>query len=545
MTCDSCGKQRPGGPDTCRQCRVRVDATRDGTAGSPPIVPDGGQQPPDDGGDDPLAEPSDGEGDDPLAEPSDGGGDDDYLEPGEIVDADAGESDSGEHDRAAGEPQPAQAAGEPQPAQDGQPAGGPPVEPSDGGTIVDEIQEFPLKLGAALGAIAFLLPYGLLTLATYFGYEKPPGEGYQPLPDVQGWQFVEGSQTWGELAVSAELFFSVVELGSGETIVDLYRRAADLGRPADVDPADYPTVEDELGPLLGDLLALDAFPDVPLLILFALAPYVLFVSSRYLARNHAPGDTVFEYAVAGATVTIGTLVVALLVGLVFPVTDLAGRLLFAGILVPGVVGAVGGLTIWGFDDHSALVSTLTAWATIAVGVAVGFLLLPLPELDVELGLGLLERLVLALGAYLNAAQFDAGTHAQGRLFFLLVAALTVGAGFVRTWQIREEVSDRMDGARVGASIFLGFVTTFALLLWVLPMSTVLVDLGLASSGDSLVLELVPEVIEGGSLGGVPVTTIRTVTSVESYVHAILVGGVVFPMTFGGIGGYLAVWQRDR
>ena len=40
-------------------------------------------------------------------------------------------------------------------------------------------------------------------------------------------------------------------------------------------------------------------------------------------------------------------------------------------------------------------------------------------------------------------------------------------------------------------------------------------------------------------------TIETVTSVESYFRAIFVAGLIFPMTFGAIGGYLAVWYHDR
>jgi hypothetical protein len=454
----------------------------------------------------------------------------------------------------AGQPQqpgqpPAGAGGQgAQPGQPGAPLGGE-AEGGEGyggeSSLVDELQRYPLKLGTALGMIAFLIPYGLLTLATFWAWEQPPGENYEPLGE-RGWQYVEGSESWGELDVSAELFFHIAELGSGEAVVDLFRRSAGVARPSEVDPSDYPTAEDELEPML-ELLALDAVPDVPLLILFVLAPYIIFISARYLARHHTPGETPFEYAVAGGTATIGTLIVALLLGLVFPVTDFAGRLLFAGILIPGLIGAIGGLSIWAFDDQSALISTLTAWTVIALGIALAVVLVPIPDLGLpdgaSLNLSILDRLVLGLGAYLNAAQFNPGSHSQGRLFFLLVILLTIGAGFVRTWQVRDRVADRMDGARVGASIFLGFLGTVALFLWAFPMATVLVDLDLQGGGFFWFLAVEAGAIEGGAGGLVP--TIETVTSVDSYFRAVFVAGLVFPMTFGAIGGYLAIWQRDR
>jgi hypothetical protein len=375
-----------------------------------------------------------------------------------------------------------------------------------------------------------------------------------PGAERTGWAFVEGSQSWTELDVSAELFFTVIEFGRGDVIIDLFRRSAGVAQPSEVDPSNYPTVEDELEPLL-ELLAFEAFPEVPLLLLYIVAPYVLFLSSRYLARHYTPGERALEYAIAGGTVTIGTTVVALLLGLVFPVTDFAGRLLFAGILVPGFVGAVGGLTIYSFDDHSALVSTLTGWATIGAGFVVAFLLLPLPDLEgAELQLSLLDRIVFGVGAYLNAAQFNIGSHTQGRVFFVLVVAITVVAGFLRAWQARDDVSHRMDGARVGASIFFGFLGSIALLLWAFPMGTALTNLGLFTtdigSGTSvtpsisLYLELEPAAL-AQSQTAVPVFTIESVTNLTTYLKGILVAGIIFPMTFGGLGGYLAVWFRDR
>ena len=606
MQCDSCGRTVATDTDTCGQCGAPVgnggDVSgrgRPGNApGRPPLVTDGGQGSPDDE-DDPLADRGGGSDDEP---------DDEYLDAGDIVDEDEsgdiadedepgdspaggqsegqpggqpgrqpeGESDQPPAGAAGDQPQDGQPdqppAGQPgqqgEASQAGQPGGAPAGAGGQGaptgqagaplggeggqgeqyaeeGDLVNELKRYPLKLGSALGAVAFLIPYGLLTLATFWAWEQPPGQDTSVEPG--GWEVVDGSASWSELDVSAELFFYIVELGSGGAVVDLFRRSAGVAPPSEVDPSDYPTAEDQLDPLL-DLLAFDAIPDVPLLILFVLAPYILFISSRYLARQYTPGESYFEYAFAGATVTIGTTVIALLLGLVFPVTNFAGRFLLAGILIPGAIGAIGGLSIWAFDDHSALVSSLTAWATMVIGIGVAFLLVPIPDLGLpdsaSLNLALLDRIVLGLGAYINAAQFNPGSHAMGRLFFLLVMVLTIGAGFVRAWQVRDSVADRMDGARAGASIFLGFLATIALFLWAFPMATVLVDLSLSGSQfGGWFLGIEGEAIDGAAGASVP--TIESVTSVESYFRAIFVAGLVFPMTFGAIGGYLAIWYRDR
>ncbi len=561
MDCGSCGRTVPSGANTCSWCDATIthsgcpNEREGGTAGRRPLVADGGKQPDDDD-------------------------EHEYLAPEDIVGEDPN-GDREERSAAGGDQPPAEQQGG-QPPQD-QPAGtggsGAPTGESDAplggsgqtkqqtaqgeeGGLVEELKRYPLRLGTALGVVAFLVPYILISLGTFFGYEKPPGEDYEEIAVSQlvpgtertGWALVDGSQSWSELDVSAELFFTVIEFGRGDVIIDLFRRSADVTQPSDVDPSDYPTVEDELEPVL-ELLAFDAFPEVPLLLLYIVAPYVLFLSARYLARHYTPGKRVLEYVIAGGTVTIGTTLVAFLLALVFPVTDIASRLLFAGILVPGFVGGVGGLSIYSFDDHSALVSTLTGWAAIGVGFIVGLLLLPLPDLDgVELQLSLLDRIVFGVGAYLNAAQFNIGSHTQGRVFFVLVVLITVAAGFARAWQTREAVGSRMDGARVGAGIFFGFLGTVALLLWAFPMGTTLTDLGLFTTdlgsgravtpSISLYLELEPGAL-AESPTAVPVYPIESVTNLTTYLKGILVSGIIFPMTFGGLGGYLAVWFRDR
>jgi hypothetical protein len=395
-----------------------------------------------------------------------------------------------------------------------------------GSGFVAVLQQFPLKLGTVLGAIAFLVPYLLVTIAAYWVYEE------SPIPDPE----------MGAFDVGAEVFLTIAGLGSGERVVDFFIGMADVSvtSPGEVDPADYPTVEDQLEAILP---LLDSNPEVPLLLLYLVAPYVLFVSGRYLARHYAPSDATLDRVLAGATVALGTVPVVLGIGLVFETFSLVERVLFTGLFLPAGIGALGGLSIRFFDDHSVIVSTLFGWAAIALGVVVAAALLPLPDLGgAELTLSFLDRLVVSLGAYLNAIEFNMGAHATGRLYFLLVAAVTVVVGFVRTWRA-DAVENRMDGARVGASIWLGFVATVALFLWVFPMSTALVDVFVTNNGLSLVSGLEGEAI--GGVGRVLLPTIEAVVGVDSYLHSIAVAGFIFPAIFGGIGGYLAVWYDEQ
>lgn len=416
----------------------------------------------------------------------------------------------------------------------GQAPGEPATDTTDtGGQFLEQMGQFPLKLGAALGALAFFIPYLLVTIASLWTYEESPTTD----PEL------------GAFDVGAEVFMTVAGFGSGDRIVDLFIRMADVDvtSPGEVDPADYPTVEDQLGPLLS---LLDTSPEVPLLILYILAPYILFVSGRYLARHYSPSSAPVDLMVSSMSVVLGTLPIVFLVGLVFNVFAFLERLIFVGIFVPAIVGALGGLSIWLFDEQSALVSSLVGWLSIGASVAIGALLLPLPNLELDgssLALSFLDRLVVALGSYLNALNFNMGAHNQGRLFFIIVALVTIAAGFVRTWRLDTEGRSRMYTAVAGSSIWLGFVATIALFLWVFPMSTIFVDVGFESAlfgGSDTSLTIQSGAIDG-SAGGAPIPTIERVIGVNSYLNSIIVGGFVFPAIFGGIGGYIAGWFNDR
>jgi len=402
-----------------------------------------------------------------------------------------------------------------------------------GGQFLEQMGEFPLKIGAGLGAVAFFVPYLLITIASYWAYEETPTTD----PELSAFD------------VGAEVFMTTAGFGSGDRIVDLFigMTDTDVTSPGEIDPSNYPTVEDELGPLLS---LFDSSPEVPLLIVYILAPYVLFVSGRYLARHYSPSPAPVDRMVSGMTVVLGTLPIVFLVGLVFDVFALLERLIFVGIFVPGVVGALGGLSIWLFDEQSALVSSLVGWLSIGASVAVGAVLLPLPNLDLggsSLALSFLDRLVVALGSYLNVLEFNMGAHNQGRLYFIIVALVTIAAGFLRVWRLDTEERSRMYAAVAGSSIWLGFVATIALFLWVFPMSTIFVDVGFESAlfgGSETSLTIQSGAIDG-SVDGAPIPTIERVVGVDSYLHSIVVGGFVFPAMFGGIGGYIAAWFNER
>jgi hypothetical protein len=401
---------------------------------------------------------------------------------------------------------------------------------------MDTLTDFPLKIGAALGMLAFFVPYLLITLASYWTYEQDPIPGD---PDMSAFD------------VGAEVFMTAVGFGSGDRIIDLYIGMADVDvtSPGEVDPSNYPTVEDQLGPLLS---LLETHPEVPLLLLYIVAPYILFMSGRYLARHYAPSDSLADRMAAGLTLVLGTFPFVLLVGAVFDVFILLERIIFVGILFPAIIAGLSGASIWLFDKQSALVSSLVGWIAIGGSIAIGFVFLPLPALDLaddaSLTLSFLDRLVVGLGGYLNALKFNMGAHNKGRLYFIVVVLITIFAGFLRTWRLTD-IENRMQGAIAGSSIWLGYLSTVALLLWAFPMLTILVDVAVESSPSflgisNLTLAIQPEAIENGT-GSVSVQTIESVVNVDSYLHSIVVAGFVFPAIFGGIGGYLAMWLNER
>lgn len=473
-----------------------------GPGGQPPAGP--GEQPPDQ---QPPGEQSPGgpagqpPGDQPLGE-----------RPG-------GQQPGGQQPPAGQQPSGQPAGGQQPPA--GQPAQQPGTEAGAVGEqdYVEQLKALPLLVGGILGALAMLIPFGLLSVVTFVTNE-------QDVPINSDGDIVSrnvADSTMGPLDVSTEALFEFLQFGSGERVRDLFLASADTDLST-VAPADYPTWDTELQTLLP---LVRNSPEIPMLVLYIIAPYILFVSSRFLARHYAPGQEPLDYVKAGVTLVVGTLPIVLILGLAFNVTDMMGAVLVGGLVVPVVIGALGGLTIYGFDDHSTLYSTLFGWATILLGVVIAFLLSPFstgsggsPDLETT------QQFVVGLGGYLSTMRLDIVDGSEGQLLAVAVVVTILGAGFLRTWMVKERVTDETDGARVGASLFLGFVRPMALLLWAFSMIVVFVDFEL---GSLFSVGLIDSVVSGSG----------------DYLTAILIAGVALPMALGAAGGYLAIWVRDR
>lgn len=380
------------------------------------------------------------------------------------------------------------------------------------------MKEFPLLLGGILGSLAMLVPFAVLSAITFVTNERDV-----PV-NSDGDIVMSGSETLGPLDVASESLFEFLQFGSGERVRDLFLVSSDTNIGT-VSPADYPTWETELQTLLP---LLKQSPDLLMLILYILAPYILFIGSRFLARHYAPGQEPLDYVGAGATVAVGTLPIALILALAFTATDMVGAVLVGGLVVPAVIGALGGLTIYGFDDYSTLYSSLFGWVTILLGVLIAFFLSPFssgsgasPDLETA------QQFVVGLGGYLSTVRLDIVDGSEGKILLVAVVVTVFGAGFLRTWLVKDRVSDEMDGARVGASIFLGFVRPLVLLLGLFPLIVAFVEWPIFNSAFSV--GLVDSVISGSG----------------DYLTAILIAGVALPMILGAVGGYLAIYVRDR
>jgi hypothetical protein len=349
--------------------------------------------------------------------------------------------------------------------------------------------------GAVIGGVSLLIPYAIITLASLLAIDDDP------------------------LGTAAGLFFTVVEFGSGASVVQRFVDAAGIGPLSAVNPSDYPSVEDKLDRAL-DVLTTN--PDAALLLVYLLFPWALYLGGRHLARHYATGDTVTEHVRAGATVLVGTVPVTVVLGVAFSVDDLVTRIVFVGVIVPAVVGSLGALTIHAFDHFASFLSKIAGWAAVGVGIVLTFLIFTV-ELPGQLELEFLQKVLYALMAYLATVTFEIGFGDQGVFVFLAVVLTGLLAGFLRIQLGPESIADRVAGARVGASVMLGFLGAVALLGVALPLLSIVITLPFGASG--LLAVVLPTLSDYGSM--------------------VLLGGAVFPVVLGGAGGYLAVVYRER
>jgi hypothetical protein len=186
-------EQRGGGREADRGTgQPRDEGTPNGQGGQPPNG-QGGQPPNGQGGQPPNGQGGQsqaGQGDQPLDDRAAGTGGS-GAPTGEAGAPLGGNQQAGQPSQQTGQ-QPAQQTGQ-QPTQET-------AEQTTGaGGLIEELKRYPLKLGTALGVVAFLVPYILLSLATFFGYEKPPGENYE---EIIVSQLVPGAERTARLSAA-------------------------------------------------------------------------------------------------------------------------------------------------------------------------------------------------------------------------------------------------------------------------------------------------------------------------------------------------------
>lgn len=289
--------------------------------------------------------------------------------------------------------------------------------------------------------------------------------------------------------------------------------------------------------LLGDLAS--GRYDAVLGVVYLAVAYVLYASGRTFARWYARDDDGAASVASGVTVAAGTAPVVAVVAVAFGgevVTDIA----IAGILVPAGLGVAGASGTWAFRRYRRLPSWGGGFLAGLVGLLLvfGLTLIWGPDAGVGLGEGLLARLTAALAAFVGVTTwgFDAGT--TGLLAYVVVAVPVLVFGYFRARRSQPVVDGPLEGARAGATLVAGFsglafgaVTGYVILatLW-------------SAAGPSAVnpLLFLPEA--AGSQGG---SAVPVLVTLGSYLEAFVVGGIVFPLVVGGVGGTVGGFLESR
>ncbi len=348
------------------------------------------------------------------------------------------------------------------------------------------VERLPLAAGSFIGATALLIPYIAITAVTSVAANRG-----------------------NALAVAADMFFTIVTFGAGERFVNGFVSVAAVSSLRNVRPSDYPSIEAELE---ASLSLLQAEPEAAILLLYVAGPWILYLGGRYLSRHYAMAETEGAFALAGATVATGTFPVLVVLGIVFQPPDLVRAVLFFGLVLPAVIGAIGGLSVYAFRHERTALSKGIGWLGVGVAILVSFVLSPWLPLSLDLA----QRAAVAGMGVLAATSLTIEPTPVTVLIFLAAAAAAVLAGYARAWLARDAVDTRVDGVRLGASVVLGYLGAVVLLGAVLPLSRILL--------------------------GVPVEAVATFATaqpdVASYLRIVLVGGVLFPLVCCSLGGYL-------
>jgi len=534
MHCALCGGERHREADHCRGRN-----TPDGTGAV--LLTDGGREPPDDESEDSEGtlsasdivdedqfderDAGDGQGDEESRSDDrdhsagderhtdDGVTEDEERPDGRRGDPLAGTGEEPERRSAVGSAQPSGR----EPGTEGRPAGGGDGSPAPGGGedrpeqppgrerggetgVVARLTALPLEVGAVLGAVVVAVPYLVLTVVVTVFHER---------------NVVVDAGEAGVLDVGAEIVLSLFSFGSAARIRDWFVFAADVDLAA-VDPADYPTVSEELA---ATLAFVEGAPAALLLVLYLVVPYLLFWSGARLASKQAPGETAVDHLNAGMTVIVGVLPVVFVLAAVFTVVDFGTKVAVGGIVAPLVFGGAGGLTAWAYGG-SLRTSRLLGVGAILVGVLAALVLVPQAS---AARFSMADRLTFGLMGYLEVSQFSVGSETEIRVLFVVAVAAAVAAGFLRAWSVRGSVPNARSGARYGASIAYGFVWSVAVLLWMVPVFFILTGTVPVGFGETNALN----------------------RSLAGYRNAIVLAGIVMPAITGAVGGYAAIWYRNR
>lgn len=512
MQCRLCTTDVPETAVACPSCGARVDRTS-GNRGR--LRPDGGREEDPDDGDDPSEsgdaadEASESSGEEPSTSSSDavpdaphGSGSAGSPDPEPASSEDTGGTNLGGAEPPGREP----GGREPEGREPGgrEPEGRDPVgretaEPESGGAVEREsaresaeglIDRLPLAAGGFIGAVALLIPYVVITVVTFVAADR--GDA---------------------VSTAANMFFAIVTLGSGQRFVDGFVSVSSITALGNVDPTDYPSVAAELEAAIE---LLQASPDAALLLLYVAGPWILYLGGRYLSRHYALEESALGHAIAGATVVVGTLPVLLVLGLAFSPPNLLPSLLLFGIGFPLVLGAVGGLSVYAFRRESAATSKLMGWIGVILGVLITFVLSPWLPYPLDLA----QRMSVSAMVFLDVASAAVGFTLLTGLISILVVVTAVVAGFARAYLSRDDIEEPADGARIGASVVLGYVGAVALVGVAVPLSTIII--GVPFGAASAIAAAQP--------------------TVTDFLRIVLLGGIVFPLLFCAAGGYLAARQ---
>lgn len=389
--------------------------------------------------------------------------------------------------------------------------GAPPQQQySQGPSIVDTAKEQFAKLPWKSGIIGGVLIYGLVFGA--LAVLASTGTGFRPMESAMA------------VFVGLATFVSATDIAVA--LVNVY---ADL--PSEVSNSAY---------------------DAALAPLVFVVPWLLYATGRQFAKwRDLEEDDVVGYLATGATVVFGTLPIMLLLTVLFG-GEIGKNILMAGIVIPGLAGAAGGLAALIFAGRSRAAS----WGVGILLGLVGFVLvfgLTFLWADPASSFAqnpMVARLIAALAAFVSITTFSFPFNGMGLLGLFVVLGPLLAVGYLRASGDSEGEASILDGARDGASLVAGFSTFFFITLssyavlltpavqdHVLSPDWLLFLPGAASSNQFAAAAAAQ------TPAALPVAMLQTL---GDFLNAFLIGAVVVPIVVGGLGGAIAGYRAmDR